>query len=184
MLPTHALAGAALAAAVEPTLVPAGGLGGIVSDLDVFFSHRRTLHGLWVPLLIGTPLLWLAPPAGVALLSVSLHGLLDLAGGGLEARQWERTSRRSVYDHLAGRWRAPLHLVHTGSRRDLGVCLLLAVGLVSVLPGQLDRLAVGGAVLATAWAIVHWTLVHRLPDETAYYELLQSYVGGVVRRRG
>jgi hypothetical protein len=173
MLPTHALAGAALAvplATVAPeaaaTVVAAGLLGGVLPDMDLYVGHRRTLHFpvyysaaaiVAVPtgLVVGTT-------ASVAFAAVMLgaaaHSVADVFEGGLELRPWRATADRAVYDHFTGRWIAPRRWVrYDGAPEDLLLSATLAVGLWGAVDGQL-RLVVGAA-LAVAGV---YTVVRRI----------------------
>ncbi|WP_092662511.1 hypothetical protein [Halorientalis persicus] len=184
MLPTHALAGMALAlpvAAVAPEFAPvalaAGFAGGILPDLDIYVGHRKTLHypvyfsalaggGLALALAVPT-----AATVGLAflLLGAALHSVTDVFGGGLELRPWEGTSDRAVYDHYRGRWLAPRRWVgYDGSPGDLLLSSLLAVPLLVTVDGALRLAVLAGLVVAVVYATVRRilpTLAERLVDE-------------------
>ncbi|WP_435076861.1 hypothetical protein [Halococcus sp. AFM35] len=119
MATTHALAGVALAALVASeqagVALPAGFVGGLFPDLDLYVGHRKTLHFpvyYWPLALAGGVLVAIGTgPATVGLacflLAAALHSTMDAFGGGLELRPWEATSERAVYNHYTGRWHRP-----------------------------------------------------------------------------
>jgi hypothetical protein len=170
MLPTHALAGMALALPVAlavpelaGTALLAGFLGGVVPDLDLYAGHRKSLHfpvyypALAVPALAVAALFPSPASVGVALVlaGAALHSLTDVLGGGLELRPWEGTSERAVYDHYRGRWLAPRRWVrYDGSPGDLLLSVALAAPLFSVTGDALSLLVAATAGVAAAYAAV------------------------------
>lgn len=176
MATTHALAGAALAAAVAviaPELAPvalvAGLAGGVFPDLDLYQYHRRTLHfpSIYSVAAAATVGLAVAAPTPVSVgvatffAAAALHARMDRYGGGLELRPWENTSDRAVYDHVRQRWRRPLRWVrYDGAPEDLLVATVFAVPSLVVFDGlaQLGLLA----VLAVSAGYV--AVRKRLPD--------------------
>lgn len=176
MATTHALAGAALAAAVTvvaPELGPAALVGGLVGgglpDLDLYRDHRRRLHFpiyyavLSVPavalaLVVSTPL---TVAVAVGLVAAAFHSQLDRIGGGLELRPWEATSRKAVYDHARGRWYPPRRWVrYDGSPEDLGLAIGFAVPALIVFDGGAANLLVGILAVSALYVAVR----RRLPD--------------------
>lgn len=174
MLPTHALAGAALAvplAALAPEAAPlviaVGLLGGIVPDLDLYVGHRRTLHfpvyysaaavvAVPATLVVGTT-------ASVALaaflIGAAAHCVADVFGGGLELRPWEATGDRAVYDHFNGRWIAPRRWIrYDGAPEDLLLSTTLAAGLWGVAGGELRIIVAGALAIAGAYTVVRRVL--------------------------
>ncbi len=164
MAVTHALAGAALASvlalgAPEFALVAvlAAFVGGIAPDIDLAWTHRRTLHfPVYAPLL-ALPVLVLAvlfptaaTVAGAAFLgAVALHSVSDVFGGGLELRPWEATSDRAVYNHHSRRWHAPLRWVrYDGSPEDLLLSSVLAIPVVVFTPEVTPLVALSLGVAA------------------------------------
>ncbi len=174
MLPTHALAGMALAvpaALAVPelagTALLAGFLGGVLPDLDLYVGHRRSLHfpvyytALAAPALAVAALHPAAWTVGAALVlaGAALHSVTDVLGGGLELRPWEGTSERAVYDHYRGRWLAPRRWVdYDGSPGDLLLSIGLAVPLLSVTGGPLAVLVAATAAVAAVYAAVRRVL--------------------------
>lgn len=174
MLPTHALAGAALAvplAALAPEAAPlviaVGLLGGIVPDLDLYVGHRRTLHfpvyysaaavvAVPAALVVGTT----ASVALAALLiGAAAHCVADVLGGGLELRPWEATADRAVYDHFNGRWIAPRRWVrYDGAPEDLLLSTTLAAGLWGVVDGELRIVVAGALAIAGTYTVVRRVL--------------------------
>lgn len=143
MATTHAAVGIALAATLVPT-VPAlapvaavgAAVGGVLPDLDVCWTHRRTLHypvlswAAALPALVVTAAM--PGPATVAVASflcgAALHATSDALAGGSEPRPWERTTDDAVYCHLLGRWlRARRWVGYAGSPGDLALLVAFAV---------------------------------------------------------
>lgn len=176
MATTHALAGAALAAAVTvvaPDLGPAALLGGLVGgglpDLDLYRDHRRGLHfptyytllaipAVAMALLLATPL---TVAIAVGLVAAAFHSQLDRIGGGLELRPWEATSRKAVYDHARGRWYPPMRWIrYDGAPEDLGLAIAFAVPALIVFDGNAQKLLL--AILAVS--AVYVAVRRQLPD--------------------
>ncbi len=174
MLPTHALAGMALAlpvAFVAPEYASvafaAGFVGGVFPDLDLYVGHRKTLHypvyfaALALPAGAIAALAPTATTVGLALflLAAALHSVTDVFGGGLELRPWEATSDRAVYDHYNGQWIAPRRWVgYDGSPSDLLLSGVLAAPLVATVDGRLELLVLSGLGVAVAYATVRRVL--------------------------
>ncbi|WP_424016412.1 metal-dependent hydrolase [Halorientalis pallida] len=184
MLPTHALAGMALAlpvAVVAPEFAPvalaSGFAGGVLPDLDMYVGHRKTLHYpvYFSALAAGALALALAVPTALTvglaflLLGAALHSVTDVFGGGLELRPWEGTSDRAVYDHYRGQWLAPRRWVgYDGSPGDLLLSSLLAVPLLVTVDGPFRLAVLAGLAVAVVYATVRRalpTLAERLVDE-------------------
>lgn len=179
MLPTHALAGMALALPVAlaapefaGVALVAGFVGGIVPDLDLYVGHRKSLHfpvyysALAVPALAAAGLVPSMVTVSVAffLLGAALHCVTDIFGNGLELRPWKATSDRAVYDHYRQRWIAPRRWIHyDGSPRDLLVSGLLAVPLFIGLEGVLRQIV----VVTLAVAVVYTAVRRLLPSVAA-----------------
>lgn len=174
MLPTHALAGMALAlplVAVAPEFAPlallAGLLGGIFPDLDMYVGHRKTLHfPVYYSLAAAVATLGallIPTTASVAaaffLLGAALHCVTDVFGSGLELRPWEGTSQRAVYDHYRGTWIAPRRLVrYDGSPGDLLASVTLAVPLFYALEGTLQWIVVAAVAVGVVYAALRRVL--------------------------
>ena len=174
MLPTHALAGAALAvplATVAPeaaaVVLAAGLLGGVLPDLDLYVGHRRTLH---FPVYYSAAAAIAVPSAVVfgttasvalaaVLLGAAVHSVADVFGGGLELRPWQATADRAVYDHFNGRWIAPRRWIrYDGAPEDLLVSAALAAGLWGVVDGELRIVVAGALAVAGAYTVVRRVL--------------------------
>lgn len=165
MLPTHALAGLALATpllVLAPEHAPAallGGLvGGVLPDMDLYAGHRRTLHYpsgyllATVPTAAGALLVGTPPAVALAFLlaAAALHCQMDRYGAGLELRPWEGHSERAVYDHVRGRWRRPRRWVrYDGAPEDMLLTGALAVPLLLVVDGPF-RVVVAAALITGA----------------------------------
>jgi hypothetical protein len=149
MLPTHAVAGLAIAAplvALAPdaaTAALAGAvIGSVLPDLDMYAGHRRTLHyptgyalasvpAVIAGVVLRTPL---SVAVAFALVGAALHCRMDRYGGGLELRPWEANSERAVYDHVKKQWRAPRRVVrYDGAPEDILLLVALGVPLAAVL---------------------------------------------------
>ena len=175
MLPTHALAGMALAlplATVSPTYAAvgalAGFLGGTVPDLDMYAHHRKTLHypvyatvlAVSVALVTMVVTTTVTVAAAFFLMAAALHAVTDVLGCGIELRPWEETSDRAVYDHYHDRWRAPRRLVsYDGSPGDLFLAALFSLPLLFVLDGFLQGLVIVAVAVATVYAVCRRRLV-------------------------
>ncbi len=176
MLTTHVLAGLALALPVvvyapefAPVALVAGAFGGAVPDFDLYAGHRRSLHfpvyysALAVPA-VGFALLFphvvtVALAVGVA--AAALHCLMDVFGGGLELRPWEKGSEKAVYDHFHDRWVAPKRLIrYDGSPEDL----LLAGGFAAPAAVLLDGFAVLFVAVLLGISLVYVVLRKWLAD--------------------
>lgn len=192
MLPTHALAGMALALpllVVAPEFAAvalvAGLLGGVVPDLDMYVGHRKTLH---YPVyysafaVIATAAALLVPTtatvaAALFLLGAAVHSVSDVFGGGLELRPWEGTSDRAVYDHFNGQWIAPRRWVqYDGSPRDLLLSATLAGPLLLALDGPLRSVVIVAVAIAGIYTAVRrllptlaTVLVERVPNSVLSY---------------
>jgi len=158
MATTHALAGVLLAVALDAVVPGAGGglpllaagVGGLFPDLDLLWSHRRTLHfPIYYPVAaVAAAAAAVAFPgpvtvaAALFLAAAALHSVSDTLGGGLELRPWEGRSDRAVYDHHRDRWLAPRRVVrYDGAPEDLLVATALAAPSLLLLDGA-ARLAV------------------------------------------
>ncbi|MFP8891355.1 metal-dependent hydrolase [Natrialbaceae archaeon A-CW2] len=179
MLPTHALAGMALALpllAVAPEYAPiafvAGLLGGIFPDLDMYAGHRKTLHYpvyYSVFAVVATGVALLIPTAGtvaisVFLLAAALHSVTDIFGSGLELRPWEGNSNKAVYSHYHGTWIAPRKVLsYDGSPADFALSVTLAVPLLYVLEGGLQWVVIGAVVVAGIYTALRRVLADLAP---------------------
>lgn len=184
MLPTHALAGMALALpllAVAPeyaqTAFVAGLVGGIFPDLDLYAGHRKTLHYpvyYSVLAVISTGVALLVPTmatiaVAVFLLAAALHCVTDIFGSGLELRPWEGNSNKAVYDHSRGTWIAPRKVIrYDGSPADLVISITLAVPLIYALEGPLQWLVIGAVVVAVIYTALRRVLAELAPEIVGY----------------
>ena len=110
-----------------PLVLAAAVVGGLLPDLDVLASHRRTLHyPVIFPILTlgalaaffstGTPGLLLL---GVLLGAAGLHSLSDILGGSAERAPWNPVTEFGVYNHVLGRWHRPRRFVrYSGAPED------------------------------------------------------------------
>ncbi len=198
MLPTHVLAGLAVATAlvgVAPADAPAwlvpvvlvGSVAGsVLPDLDLYVGHRRTLHYptgyvlLLVPVALAA-LVWQRPllvTAAVVLGAAALHCRMDRYGGGLELRPWEGTSERAVYDHVRGSWRRPKRWIpYDGAPSDLALAVGFALLPLAVL-GWAGRLLVGVTLaIGITYALLRRHLAAMAPQVVSYApESVTDYV--------
>jgi len=170
MLPTHALAGMALALPVAYVAPEFGGLallaglvGGMFPDFDMYVGHRKTLHypvyyaALAAPFVAIALFLPSVPTvfAAVFLIGAAVHSLTDVFGGGLELRPWEGNSERAVYDHYRGRWIAPRQWIgYDGSPADLVLSYALAAPLLISLDGPFHWAVMAALAVASVYAAV------------------------------
>lgn len=186
MLPTHVLAGIALAvpvAWVAPQVAASAYLGAVVGsvlpDLDMYRGHRRRMHYpvyyavAAVPAVATAAVLRSPVSVGVALalVAAAVHCRMDELGGSLELRPWEQGTDRGVYDHHRGEWRPPRRWIsYDGSPRDLALAVVLGVPLLIVPAFPLRWLVVAALVVGATYTLLRkqladlaeW-LVHVLP---------------------
>lgn len=170
MATTHAAVGVALGAAlapVAPELAPVAALaaaaGGLAPDLDVAWTHRRTLHYpvlAWPPTAVALALAAVVPgPATVAigffLLAAAVHATSDVLAGGAERRPWERTTDRAVYCHRQRRWwRARRWVRYAGAPEDLALLVAFALPGLVVFDGPLRWLVAVLVAVSTGFTTV------------------------------
>lgn len=170
MLPTHVLAGLAIAlpiATIAPELAPAAfagaAAGSVLPDLDMYAGHRRTLHFpvYYLPLAGGAAILALAVPmaatVGLAFLfaGAALHCRMDELGGSLELRPWAERSERGVYDHYNDEWRAPRRMIqYDGSPGDLAMTGVLALPLLVLTGEPVNWLVIAALVVGITYAVL------------------------------
>lgn len=174
MLPTHALVGMVLAlpfTLIAPDVAThallAGFLGGILPDLDLYNSHRNSLHFPVYYTLFAVPAVLAAlvirgpvtVPAAVFLLGAAVHCLMDTLGGGLELRPWEETSNRAVYNHYSDRWIRPRRWVqYDGAPADFAASAVLGTVLFTVVGGPFRVVVAGTVLVAGIYSVVRRTL--------------------------
>lgn len=188
MIFTHVLMGAFVGVGVASlypayfhVAVVAGFIGGGISDADMLFTHRRTLH---FPLLAsvvsiavgGIVFVWpTAITIGVFCFTTSgaVHSLTDILGGGKEMRPWLETDDRAVYNHVTQRWIRPRRVFYDGSIADLGLSVVLAVVLLVVLPTGYK--IVVGITLAcgVVYTVLRRWITRRISDE---YGTFSEYI--------
>nr|WP_255170472.1 metal-dependent hydrolase [Natrononativus amylolyticus] len=175
MATTHAIGGLTLAAAVavvapEFALVVAVAalIGGFFPDFDLYVGHRKTLHYpvyySLAALLVGGLALVRPTVETVAvaafLASAALHSVMDVFGGGLELRPWERTSERAVYSHFHGRWLPPRRWVrYDGAPEDVALASVLAVPGLLVFEGAVQAVLLAILLISVGYATIRKPLV-------------------------
>lgn len=179
MLPTHAVAGLALAAplaVLRPELGPfallGALLGSLVPDLDLYAGHRRTLHyptGYTVAAVgaVGAAVVLTTPTAvsiAFLLIGAAVHCRMDRYGGGLELRPWEGSSERAVYDHARGRWRRPKRWIrYDGAPEDFLLLVALGLPLAVLLAAPFRWVAVGAVLIGGTYALLRRRLAALAP---------------------
>jgi len=175
MATTHALAGMVLLSVTGliapehlPVAVSAAAVGGIAPDLDLYSDHRRTLHYPVVYSVTATLFLAVAivlPTAvtvalAAALISAALHSVMDVFGGGLELKPWQKTSDRAVYSHYHGRWIRPRRWIrYDGAPEDVALAGALAVPLLIFFTGRIRRVVLLILAVSIVYGLVRKPLV-------------------------
>ncbi len=175
MASTHALYGMAAAMAIAtvlpeaaPQALFAGFVGGFVPDLDVYASHRRTLHApvygsAVAGLAVGVAFLTPGPLTVVvasAAVGAALHAVMDVGGGGLSLEPWADQPERAVYSHFHGWWLRPRRWVaYDGSPGDLVLAFAAGLPLLVTATGSLRLLVAGALALSVAYALLRKRLV-------------------------
>ena len=192
MVTTHALVGLLVALPVvflapdsAPAALAAGVVGGVLPDLDVLATHRKTLHApifAAVGAVCALPLAVLAPgPETYALVvfltAAALHCYGDVISCGIGARPWNNPpSDRAVYDHVRRRWIPPRRWIpYDGAPADLALAGLLAIPLLTVLEGGWDLLVAG--LLAVS---IGYTVTRKRLEDVARW--VARYLPATVRR--
>ncbi len=175
MATTHALVGllvgtgvGLLAPDLAPAALAAGLVGGVAPDLDVFATHRRTLHvpvlGPALPPLAALPALVAPGPWTVGLAvfvaAAALHAAMDVVGGGLGLEPWRSEDDRAVYSHVLGRWlRARGPISYDGSLGDLLLAVGLGLPVVALAPAPGPALAGLLLLVSMGYVLVRRRLV-------------------------
>jgi hypothetical protein len=186
MATTHAFSGLAVAVGLlgllpndvaAAPLLAAAFVGGLLPDLDLVASHRRTLH---YPGLLPAATLVLVAGASVspspvllavtfAVGSAALHCVSDVLGGSVEAKPWTYSSDHAVFNHVLGRWHRPRRYVrYSGAPEDFLVGAAFAVVAVqSAATGAgVDRLLLGAVVCSGVYTLLRRRL-HAIPNAVA-----------------
>jgi len=148
MATTHAYIGLVAAVASLPvtgkyapatSVLFAAFVGGLVPDLDLVTSHRKTLHFpllypvaacglLGLSTVVGSQVLFVL---GIAVASAGLHSLSDVFGGGVGHEPWKQSSSKAVYNHVLGRWHRPKRLVrYSGAPEDFVLSVAVAIPVI------------------------------------------------------
>lgn len=198
MVFTHVLVGILLGAvfgAVFPAFTPlavyAGILGGGLPDVDMVFTHRRTLHfpvGFSVAALVLGPFALVSPnPFSVflfvAVLAAAIHCLMDTLGGGKEMRPWREVDDRAVYNHVTGEWINPRRIIYDGSARDLVISVTAAVGSLYLLRPRFVTTVVILLGFAILYAGLRRWIARQISEEfTTFSSYIQHHLSAVWNR--
>ncbi len=167
MITTHALIGL-LAATGLSVLAPgnleliglAGIIGGILPDLDMPLSHRKTFHYPFISSVLALTALGIAiawtgfftVAVAALLLGIALHATMDTIGGDLSKRPWKQESDKAVYDHVRHQWLpAQRYIRYDGSPEDLVLYVTLAVPVAYIHTGMIDDLIIAGLIVSITY---------------------------------
>ena len=183
MATTHGFAGLGIAAGVavgapEYALPAAiGGIaGGLAPDLDVIWTHRKTLHfpvyyAVAAVLLGGLAVV--VPTAvtvavAVGALAATLHCLMDIVGGIPAPDPWAvESAERAVYLHPQGQWIRPRRWVrYDGAPEDFFLGAALAVPGLVVFGGPIRWLAILGVLVSAVYTLLRRPIGRRLAART------------------
>lgn len=179
MLSTHVLVDLAVATqllVIAPGLAPTGLasalVGSVLPDLDLYVSHRKTLHYPTMYSVLSVGLLLVAAlvptPATVAaaflLTGAAVHSRMDRYGCGLELRPWEETSERAVYDHVRVGWRRPLRwLRFDGATDDVLLLLLLGCPLLFLVEEPFRLVVLVAMLVGVTYGVIRRQLANLAP---------------------
>lgn len=172
MSPTHIAVGLVLSVPVSasfpeyatPVIVSLI-IGSTLPDFDIIFAeHRKTLHypivGIIGSILFG--LLFIFEEGLLFLLLVcftvgfSIHGLLDVLGGGIEDEPWKRRDNRGVYSHIRGIWIDARYTIgYDGSLTDLLIYFALIAIFWIFAPIGIDTIGYVTLALLSVTAVVY-----------------------------
>lgn len=138
-------------------------IGSTSPDLDMLIGqHRQTTHYPEISTIVALGCTVLIPADQIFYLpatfttAFALHAWIDIFGGGLEDKPWEKTSTRAVYRHLSDKWEVPRHYTgHDGSIRDLIATLLATAILYTLLTDSwVITLLLSNLTIAVIYTIV------------------------------
>jgi hypothetical protein len=187
MIFTHIMVGVLVGAVVSlfssnpVVLVAAGAIGGSVPDLDMLWTHRKTLHfpvGFSLASVLLGLVYVLSNSASVLVLATgvvaaALHSLMDILGGGKEMRPWEETDDRAAFNHVTGEWIAARRIFYDGSVPDLAIATVSGVAVVRILPSAFTSPIVLVVGLAVVYTLLRRYITERIPAE---YATFSSYI--------
>lgn len=179
MATTHGFAGLGVAAGVAVGMpeyaVPAavgGILGGLAPDLDVFLTHRKSLHfPVYYSLAaILTGAFAVAVPTAltvglaVGVFAAAVHCLMDIVGGIPAPDPWAvESAERAVYLHPRRQWIRPRQWVrYDGAPEDFFVGAALAVPGLVLFTGPIRWLAVLGLLVSATYTVLRRPIGRRL----------------------
>lgn len=179
MLPTHILFGAVLATPtvfVAPQFteiaLAAAVMGSILPDLDLVANHRKTLHYPWYySILAGIAVVvaYLAPEpssvfAAFFLLAAAVHSVVDIVGGDLGLRPWEKNDDRGVYDHRRDKWIYPRRWIpYDGSPHDFVLLVVLSLPLFYVYDDRIQLLLLANIIVSLVYVLLRKKIVEWAP---------------------
>lgn len=187
MIFTHILVGILVAAIsslyfLNPLLlVVSGAVGGFLPDLDMFLTHRKTLHfpiGYSV-LSVLLVLVYLLSDFTIVLLLATgvfvaaLHSLMDILGGGKEMRPWEETDDRAAFNHITGEWISARRIFYDGSFPDFVLATFCGVVAVLILPPTFTISIILLVALSLAYTLLRKYITKIIPEK---YPTFSSYI--------
>ncbi|MFP9190286.1 metal-dependent hydrolase [Natronosalvus vescus] len=180
MATTHVFVGLVLVAPVAvaapdlATPLAVGAIvGGLLPDVDLVLTHRKTFH---FPVLgaagavSAATLAAVAPSpftAGIAACAASawIHAASDALGGGPEMDPWTNPSDRAVYDHARGRWIRPRRWIrYDGAPEDALLASALAVPAFVVFSGPIRTVVAVALAVSLGYTLVRRRLVEWTPE--------------------
>ncbi len=197
MLFTHILVGmlygtalALLGPVPAVAAVLAGGIGGLLPDIDMVAVHRRTLHAPVLHVLgaaVCGALVAVRPDPATGTLAammggMALHSASDVLGGGKELRPWERTDDRAVYCHMTGSWWRARRLLYDGSPMDLVVAMVAGGAVLVAGPAGTRPLAAGMLLAGTVYVVLRRPIAAAIPGRYARFDTLVHELLGLPDR--
>lgn len=169
MATTHIFAGMAIALAAASfypghlsLFLLSGAIGGLLPDLDLAATHRRTLHFpiyysilaiVLIPISVVWGSLWMLTIT-LVVAAAAAHSLSDALGGSAEPKPWEQNCDRAVYNHLHERWEPARRVIrYDGAPEDLAVAAVLAVPVYAVAPELLRAVVIGLLGISIAYTL-------------------------------
>lgn len=193
MIVSHALLGGVIGilsmfiAPSELTVaIIAGGIGGLIPDLDMLLDHRRTLHFPFTSTVLLLPafIAFVLVPMSITtvlffgLAGMAFHAYTDILGEGRVMRHWVHIDHRAVYDHVTDRWVYPRRVIKTGQGTDLFVTAFSGSLLVRVVDSPLSYVVVVLVVVAFVFTITLRPAARIVSDD---YVSIEAFIKAKLR---